>query len=103
MTKAIESIKKLVKENNLQKAVYEILIFVEETKNEDIKELYYSNFSDGETILEMIEYDNLTLVTDNNVEYNIYYEWYADNKEMVVNTINKTTVLKIIRNIEKLL
>ena len=96
-----------------QKAVKEILMFVESDNyrdNEVVKGIYYSNFSDGGTIIEMMEYDNLKLInsSDNivsieSLDDNTYYTWFADDKEMIVNYLNETVILKALRDLEKVI
>ena len=113
MKNVINKINIMVKEGYFQRAIKEILMLVESDNyrnNETVKEIYYSNFSDGETIKEMMEYDNLKLInsSDNivsieSLDDNTYYTWFADDKEMIVNYLNETVILKALRDLEKLL
>lgn len=109
MNKSIKAIKKLFIEGNLQKAVYEICSFVEDTQKEEFKAIYYNNFADGGTIKDMIQDYKLLLIESrdikeiDDIENREEYEIFMNDEIIIVNKLNETTVYKAINQIEKLL
>lgn len=115
MKEMIDTIKKNIRKGHFQSAVARILNIVESDayrNNESIKDIYYTIFADGGTIKDMIEYENLKLVrnsdeinTIEDIDNYTYYMWFTDtdNKEIVVNSLNETVLLRALRDLEKLL
>lgn len=110
MRNTIKVIKDMVKEGHLQKAVKEILLFVESDKyrnNETVKDIYYSTFADGGTIKEMMDDEDLKFLESNDIDSinaidnYTYYIWLATDEDMAVTYLNEITILEVLEDLEK--